>query len=150
MVSTNLIKMGTLTCWHADALCADTDQHDKEKTKEKMYLSVEYRRTNALACGCVDVQMHCVCVQTHEWRKKKEKRELTDGTGMDTQGHGHADGRVSVWTQMRCVWMRMSRKEKERKKNFVNANGRHVGLRKCCVWTRWRVDMDVLRADADE
>ena len=38
---------------------------------------------------------------------------------MDTQGHGHADGRVGVWTQMRCVWMRMSRKEKEEKKNLL-------------------------------
>ena len=46
----------------------------------------------------------------------------------------------------------MSRKEKRKKKitYFVNADGGHVGLRKCCVWTRWRVDVDVLRADADE
>ena len=69
----------------------------------------------------------------YEWRKKEEKRELTDETGMDTQGHGHADGCVSVWTQMCCVWIQMSRKEKE-KKYFVNADGGHVGLRKCCVW----------------
>ena len=55
----------------------------------------------------------------YEWRKKKEKRELTDGTGMDMQGHGHVDGRVSVWTQMHCVWMQMSRKEKERKKTLL-------------------------------
>ena len=55
----------------------------------------------------------------YEWRKKEEKRQLTDGTGMDTQGHGHADGRVGVWTQMHCVWMRISRKEKEKKKNLL-------------------------------
>ena len=71
---------------------------------------------------------------------------------MDTQGHGHADGRVGVWTRMRCVWMRMSRKEKRKRKKitYFNADGGHVGLRKCCMWTRWRVDVDVLHADADE
>ena len=81
---------------------------------------------------------------------------------MDTHGHGHADGRVGVWTWMRCVWMWMSRKEKRKKKKekrkkkkkkityFVNADGGHVGLWKCCVWTCWRVDVDVLRADVDE
>ena len=47
MISTNLIKMGTLTHWHADALCADTDQCEEEKTKEKIYLSVEYRPVHA-------------------------------------------------------------------------------------------------------
>ena len=38
---------------------------------------------------------------------------------MDTQGHGHADGRVGVWTRMCCMWMRMGRKEKEKKKELT-------------------------------
>ena len=89
MVSTNLIKMGTLTRWHADALCADTDQHDEEKTKEKMYLSVEYRRTNALVCGCVDVQMRCVCVQTcMSGEKKRKKENLLMRRGWTRRGTG--------------------------------------------------------------
>ena len=44
----------------------------------------------------------------------------------------------------------MSRKEKRKKITYFNADGGHVGLQKCCVWTRWCVDVDVLRADVDE
>ena len=64
---------------------------------------------------------------THEWKK-----ELTGGTGMSTQGHGHVGGRVGMWTRMCCVWMQMSRREK--KTYFVNADGGRVGLQMCCVW----------------
>ena len=57
--------------------------------------------------------------------------------GMDMQGHGHVDGRIGVWTQMHCMWMRMSGKEKEKQQQlaFVNVDGEHVGLQMCCMWT---------------
>ena len=73
-----------------------------------MYLSVKYRSvhafvlgralrvimmwTNALACGCVDVQMHCVCVHTYEWRKKEEKKITYWWDG---------DGHAGAWA---CGW----------------------------------------------
>ena len=71
----------------------------------------------------------------------------------------------------------MSRKEKKKKTYFINADGGHVGLRKCgvwtwmccvrtwmcCVWVRmsrkerkkkkityFSADVDALRVDADE
>ena len=73
---------------------------------------------------------------------KKRKKKLTDGTGIDAQGHGHADGCVGMWTWMCCGWMRMSRKErrKKEKKNLLN-------------WEGWLTDVlrvDVLCVDADE
>ena len=50
---------------------------------------------------------------------------------MDMQGHGHADGRVGVWTRMRCVWMRMSRKEKEKRKKGLTLLMRMVDVLAC-------------------
>ena len=49
--------------------------------------------------------MLCVHTDVYEWTKKEKK--LTDGTGIDAQGHGHADGCVGMWTWMRCGWMQM-------------------------------------------
>ena len=76
----------------------------KKKTKEKMYLGVEYRpmhafmlrhtlhvivQTNALACRCVDVQMCCVCVQTcMSGEKKRKKNNLLMGWGWSRRGTG--------------------------------------------------------------
>ena len=110
------------------------------------------------------------CMDAYEWKKKKRKENLLTGLPrICRQRHGHADDRVGVWTRMCCVRMRMSIKEKEegKKAYFVGADGGRVALRTCCVWTRmvvdadgggrgwwwiprWRVDADVLHADADK
>ena len=68
-------------------------------------------------------------------RRKKERKKLTELGGL-------ANGRVGVWTC--CVWMRMSRKErrKKKKKNLLNGEGWLTDV--------LRVDVDMLRADADE
>ena len=57
-------------------------------------------------------------------KEKKKKTVNVDGghVGLQKwQGHRNADGHIGVWTQMRCMWMQMSRKEKE-KTYFVNVD----------------------------
>ena len=64
---------------------------------------------------CMSVWMHCV--RTGEGKKKRKKKKNTYyRMGMWTQRRGHVDGRIGVWTQMYCVRMRMSIKEKEKEK----------------------------------
>ena len=47
--------------------------------------------------------------------KKRRKKKLTDGTGIDMQGHGHADGCVGMWVRM----SRKERKKKEKRKKLT-------------------------------
>ena len=53
-----------------------------------------------------------VHVDVYEWTKKEEKK-LTDGTGIDMQGHGHADGCVGMW-----MWM-SGKERKKKEKNLL-------------------------------
>ena len=93
-----------------DVLCADADEQKgkkEKKKKKKTYFSVDVLCADALAC--------VLRADADEQKgKKKEKKEKEQEKNLLQCGRV-ACGRVGVC----CVWMWMSRKEKEKRKNLL-------------------------------
>ena len=136
----NLVGCGRVGTWMH---CVQTDEGKEKKRKEKPWMMVvDVGRWECRCIACADV-LH-VRIDAYEQKKKKRTKKLTMGLPrMCTQRHGHADHRVGMWTQMCCMRMWMSIKEKEEEKTyFVDADGGCVGLQMCCVLTCWHADAD--------
>ena len=100
-------------------------------------------------CGSADVLR--ACMDAYEWKKKKRKENLLMGLPrICRQRHGHVDDRIGVWTQMCCMQMRMSIKEKEEEKKKLTLLVWMVDAWPCgrvaCGrgwwWTQMVVDVD--------
>ena len=103
---------------------------------------------NGLACRCVDVWMHCMCIQTcMSGEKKKKKYNLLMGWGWTCRGMGMQMATlVCGHGCVACGWGWVERRKKK-KTYFVNVDGGHVGLQTCCMWMqmsrkeRWKKNL---------